>query len=121
MSEQATVEPPVATTPRRKRGTALTSSQTRTAWLLLLPTLLIVAFIALYPLAQTIYYSFTNYAGYGEWSFIGLSNYINLFRDERILNAYGFTFLFARILSHNPRVCSLPMPVSTTVQPSSSS
>ena len=47
--------PPVAATPRRKKGTALTSSQTKTAWLLLLPTLLLVAFVALYPLVQTIY------------------------------------------------------------------
>jgi raffinose/stachyose/melibiose transport system permease protein len=67
----------------------------RAFYIMVLPAVALFLVFHTVPVLTGIYYSFTNYAGYGEWSFIGLSNYINLFRDERILNAYGFTFLFA--------------------------
>lgn len=47
------------------------------------------------PVLQGVYYSFTDSAGYGSHEFVGLHNYINLFRDSRVLDAYGFTFKFA--------------------------
>jgi raffinose/stachyose/melibiose transport system permease protein len=47
------------------------------------------------PVLVGIFFSFTNYAGYGAWNFVGLSNYFNLFQDDRVLQAYGFSFLFA--------------------------
>jgi raffinose/stachyose/melibiose transport system permease protein len=57
----------------------------------------IIAFAAFHtlPVIIGIFFSFTNYAGYGDWNFIGLSNYVNLFKDSRVLQAYGFSFLFA--------------------------
>jgi raffinose/stachyose/melibiose transport system permease protein len=57
----------------------------------------VIAFAAFHtlPVIVGIFFSFTNYAGYGDWDFIGLSNYINLFKDSRVLQAYGFSFLFA--------------------------
>ncbi|WP_315094955.1 sugar ABC transporter permease [uncultured Cellulomonas sp.] len=47
------------------------------------------------PVLVGIFFSLTNYAGYGAWNFVGLSNYANLFKDDRVLQAYGFSFLFA--------------------------
>ena len=47
------------------------------------------------PVIIGIFFSFTNYAGYGAWDFVGFANYINIFRDDRVLQAYGFSFLFA--------------------------
>ena len=95
MSQQATVEPQqaIAATPQRRRGTALTSSQTRTAWILLLPTLLVVAFIALYPLGQTIYYSFTNkrLASTQVTEWVGLENYRFLIEDTVFRDAIWTT------------------------------
>ncbi len=57
----------------------------------------VIAFAAFHtlPVVVGIFFSFTNYAGYGDWNFIGLSNYVNLFKDSRVLQAYGFSFLFA--------------------------
>ena len=57
----------------------------------------VIAFAAFHtlPVIVGIFFSFTNYAGYGDWNFIGLSNYVNLFKDSRVLQAYGFSFLFA--------------------------
>ncbi|MBN3586056.1 sugar ABC transporter permease, partial [Algoriphagus aestuarii] len=39
--------------------------------------------------------SLTDYAGYGDHEFVGLRNYLNLFEDERVWDAYAFTFRFA--------------------------
>ncbi|WP_353049916.1 sugar ABC transporter permease [Microbacterium sp. Marseille-Q6648] len=57
----------------------------------------VIAFAAFHtlPVVIGIFFSFTNYAGYGAWNFVGISNYVNLFRDDRVLQAYGFSFLFA--------------------------
>lgn len=83
---------------RRKRS-RLTSDQTRTAWLLLLPTLAIVAAVALIPLIQTIYLSFTNdrLADLNPAEWTGLENYRNLLNDERFRESIWFTVKFVVI------------------------
>jgi raffinose/stachyose/melibiose transport system permease protein len=50
-----------------------------------------------YPALQGIFYSFTDWKGYGNWNFVGIKNYINVFKDDRALDAYIFTFKFAVI------------------------
>ncbi|WP_242682334.1 carbohydrate ABC transporter permease [Desertivibrio insolitus] len=57
----------------------------------------VIAFAAFHtlPVIVGIFFSFTNYAGYGGWDLVGFANYVNLFRDDRILQAYGFSFVFA--------------------------
>ena len=69
---------------RRRRSTRLQRRQTRLAWLMLLPALALVALVALYPLAQTVYDSFTNrqfLAGIEPTEFVGLQNYRDLLDD----------------------------------------
>jgi trehalose/maltose transport system permease protein len=100
---QPIVETPQATqievTGHRRSGRTQRQQQTQLAWLLLLPTLAIVAFIALYPLAQTIYQSFTNarLASTQVTQFIGLQNYRDLVQDvdfrRSILTTIQFTIL----------------------------
>jgi raffinose/stachyose/melibiose transport system permease protein len=48
-----------------------------------------------YPALQGIFYSFTDWKGYGSWNFVGLKNYLNVFDDGRAGDAYLFTFKFA--------------------------
>nr|WP_240898289.1 sugar ABC transporter permease [Agromyces luteolus] len=69
----------------------------------------VIAFAAFHtlPVIIGIFFSFTNYAGYGAWNFVGLSNYANLFRDDRVLAAYGFSFLFAIVATILTNVISL--------------
>ena len=69
----------------------------------------VIAFAAFHtlPVIIGIFFSFTNYAGYGDWNFIGLSNYINLFKDSRVLQAYGFSFLFAIVATILTNLISL--------------
>ena len=58
---------------------------------------MVVAFAAFhtFPVLTGVFYSFTNYAGFGSWKFVGFANFINLFKDDRVLAAYGFSFMFA--------------------------
>ncbi|GAA1769930.1 carbohydrate ABC transporter permease [Agromyces humatus] len=69
----------------------------------------VIAFAAFHtvPVLVGIFFSFTNYAGYGEWNFVGFSNYLNLFKDDRVLAAYGFSFLFAIVATILTNVLSL--------------
>jgi raffinose/stachyose/melibiose transport system permease protein len=67
----------------------------RAYYAMVIPALVLFAGFHTLPLLTGIFYSFTNYAGYGVWDFVGLHNYANLFTDDRVLKAYGFTFLFA--------------------------
>ncbi|ONI43559.1 sugar ABC transporter permease [Candidatus Epulonipiscioides gigas] len=59
------------------------------------------------PFMQGIFYSFTNWKGYGSWDFVGLNNYLQLFKDPDILGAYSFTFIFAIITTILVNVLSL--------------
>ncbi|MCK4513769.1 MAG: sugar ABC transporter permease [Spirochaetaceae bacterium] len=63
--------------------------------LMTIPALLLFFVFHTSPALQGVFYSFTNWRGFGDWNFVGLRNYINVFRDSRALDAYLFTFKFA--------------------------
>jgi raffinose/stachyose/melibiose transport system permease protein len=74
---------------------------------MVIPALALFALFHTIPVLVGVFFSFTNYAGYGEWDFIGASNYANLFQDGRVLRAYGFSFMFAIISTILTNVISL--------------
>ena len=47
------------------------------------------------PLIKGVIYSFTNFKGYGDFEWVGLRNYIDLFGDARVGKSYLFTFKLA--------------------------
>ncbi len=53
------------------------------------------------------FYTFTNYAGYGEWEFVGFSNYASVFLDDRIRSSYIFTIQFALVATILTNVIAL--------------
>jgi raffinose/stachyose/melibiose transport system permease protein len=67
----------------------------RTFYLMTLPALVLFFVFHTIPLIMGIFYSFTNYRGFGEWEFVGLNNYIALFKDDAVLHSYFFSFQFA--------------------------
>ena len=71
------------------------------------PALLLFFTFHTYPALQGVYYSFTNWRGYGDFDFVGLKNYINVFQDDRALHAYLFTFKFAVISTIIVNIISL--------------
>ncbi|MEO8093396.1 MAG: sugar ABC transporter permease [Pseudolysinimonas sp.] len=91
-------------TPRRSRLTfgrsAATGRRARRddlgASLFLVPIL--VVFVVLYavPMAQSVYYSFTNYDGYSDdVKNVGFQNYATIFTDPALAAALGFTVFYA--------------------------
>src|ERR1700745_343111 len=98
MSSVATPAP--APRRRRRRGTKLQRHQTRLAWLLLLPSLLIVAAVAIYPLGKTVYQSFTNQeflAGITPTKWVGLDNYSLIWPEPAWQHAGILTLKFTAI------------------------
>lgn len=97
MSSVATPAP----TPRRRRRrtTKLQRRQTRLAWLLLVPSLLVVAFVAIYPLGKTFYQSFTDqeFLALQPTHWVGLKNYHELLHDTVFRNAVWKTVEFTLI------------------------
>jgi trehalose/maltose transport system permease protein len=68
----------------------------RLAWILVAPSILVVALVALYPLAQSFRLSFTN-ARFGSPRpevYVGFDNYLRLLRDDVFLAALQHTIVF---------------------------
>lgn len=59
------------------------------------------------PALQGIFYSFTDYIGFGDYNFIGFRNFINLLNDGRAFDAYIFTFKFAIVSTIIVNILSL--------------
>jgi len=74
----------------------LTLRQVRLAWILVLPTLLVVVLVAGYPLAQVFYWSFfkADIAFVEPPEFVGLENYAYLFQDPDFRQALWNTLKF---------------------------
>ena len=74
--------------------------QARLGWLLLLPALAVVAFVAIYPLGKTVYQSFTNQeflAGIEPTKWVGLQNYRDLWHDTIFRQSVWETVKFTLI------------------------
>jgi raffinose/stachyose/melibiose transport system permease protein len=67
----------------------------KTYYLMLVPAVAAFSFFITLPTLVGIFYSFTNYVGYGHFHFIGLTNYRAAVSDPNIRHAYGFTLGFA--------------------------
>lgn len=70
--------------PRRRRVT----DRSRTAWLMLSPLIIVNAVVVIGPSLLSVYYSFTDWSGYGTAHFIGLANYTAMYRDPEIRTAF---------------------------------
>jgi trehalose/maltose transport system permease protein len=98
MSSVATPAP-VPRRRRRRRSTKLQRRQTRLAWMLLVPSLAVVAFVAIYPLGKTVYQSFTDqeFLQLGPVHWVGLQNYHDLLHDTVFRSAIWKTVEFTLI------------------------
>ncbi len=66
-------------------------------YLFLLPSLILFTLTITLPAVIGIFFSFTNSIGFGDWQFIGLTNYVAAFSDPAILQSYLFTFGFSAV------------------------
>ncbi|WP_423188971.1 carbohydrate ABC transporter permease [Alkalibacterium sp. f15] len=65
------------------------------AWFVLVPAMTVFFLFHTLPLLQGVFYSFTDFKGYGNWEFVGFRNYLNIFSDMRVRGAYVFTLSFS--------------------------
>lgn len=79
----------------------------RTFMLITIPVVVLFFFFNTFPLLRGVYYSFTNFKGYGSYDFVGLRNYIDLFGDARVGNSYLFTIKYAVVCTIIVNVISL--------------
>src|SRR5579864_4828779 len=95
VSAETRVQPAPVAVPRIH--SKLVQAQTRLAWILLAPSLLVVCLVALVPLVQTIAQSFTNarLASERAVTFVGLTNYVNLLTDGDFLRSIWVTVQFS--------------------------
>jgi raffinose/stachyose/melibiose transport system permease protein len=71
-------------------------SRTTPPWWFALPALLLFAFVVLVPSARGVYYAFTDWDGLDpDFSFIGLDNFSEMFRDADAVQAIWHTLLIA--------------------------
>ncbi len=74
---------------------------------MIVPAALIFTVLLTIPLLTGFFYTFTNFQGYGDWEFVGLTNYKNLFQDDIIWGSYAFTFKYAIVASVLTNIISL--------------
>lgn len=64
-------------------------------YLMVAPMAILFFIFHTYPFIQGVFYSFTDWKGYGNWNLVGLRNYLHIFEDKDVTNSYLFTFKFA--------------------------
>lgn len=79
--------------------------------LITIPALIIFFILHTYPLLQGVFYSFTDWKGYGNFEVVGLKNYFNVFKDNRVGHAYLFTIGFAIVSTVITNIISLALAI----------
>ena len=79
----------------------------RTFLLITIPILALFFCFNTLPLIKGVIYSFTNFRGYGEFDWVGIRNYTDLFTDARVGKSYLFTFKLAVVATIVVNVLSL--------------
>jgi len=80
--------------------------------LMVIPAIALFTFFIVYPAIDGMFYSFTNYVGYGAWHSIGFANYKAAFSDPTIRDSYGFTLLFAVVACILTNVVALALAIA---------
>ncbi len=68
-----------------KKNSAIIWRNRRNAYLFLLPNFVGFVVFTMIPVVTALIYSFTNYDGNSQMSFVGFRNYIKLFNDSSFL------------------------------------
>ena len=76
-------------------GKKTLNGRQRTFLLITIPIVALFFCFNTLPLIKGVIYSFTNFKGYGNFDWVGLRNYKDLFTDSRVWGSYLFTFKLA--------------------------
>ena len=78
------------------------NDRNRTFLLITIPILALFICFNTVPLIRGVYYSFTNFKGFGDYDMVGLRNYTDLFTDARVGNPTGLHFVLPFVLRSLP-------------------
>ncbi|WP_103061728.1 carbohydrate ABC transporter permease [Actinomyces qiguomingii] len=96
--------------PFRPRGRRAAENLAGSAFLMPIIAVFIILFAV--PLAQTFYFSLTNFSGYStDVEFVGLKNYATVFSDPSLLQGLIFTIMFALATTVLITVVAIPLAV----------
>lgn len=79
----------------------------RTYLLITIPILALFITFNTIPLLRGVVYSFTNFRGFGNYEWVGLRNYVDLFSDARVGSSYIFTIKLAVVTTIVVNVISI--------------
>ncbi len=94
----ATIRTSITSATTRFRPGTLARQEERLGWMLLIPVLIALLALGIYPLVSTIFYTFQQGGFFGvgtTWA--GLTNFVKLFRDHQFWNAFRFSMLYTII------------------------
>jgi raffinose/stachyose/melibiose transport system permease protein len=107
---ESTAAHPSSPQPPRARGARVAERLQIRAFAI--PLFIVFAFLFVYPLAQSLYWSFTDFSGYStEMAFVGLDNYAAIFTDPSMVAGLGFTILFTLGTTVLVTVIAIPVAV----------
>lgn len=92
-----TQNPRVETMPRKKAKLNNKRNMMFWGWILIAPTLIGLLVLNIFPVFQTVYLSFHNVSTFGQSTFIGLKNYIDMFNDINFWKSLSNTLMYAGI------------------------
>jgi multiple sugar transport system permease protein/raffinose/stachyose/melibiose transport system permease protein len=113
LASTVTTPPPESTATRSGRRLRPSGwGGPRASQLFLVPVAVVFVVLFVIPLAQTFYWSFTDFTGYSpDVSFVGLANYGIIMRDPSMLAGLVFTLLFAVGTTALVTVIAIPLAV----------
>lgn len=97
--------------PRRRRSGSRENAFSSSIFLLPIVAVFVVLFAI--PLAQTFYYSFTDYSGLSlDLNLVGWANYASVFSNPALLTGLGFTLLFTFVSTILITALAIPLAVA---------
>lgn len=78
-------------------------------YIMVVPFMILFFMFHTIPFLQGIFYSFTDWKGYGIWNTVGFRNYLQFFKDPAMGQTYGFTIKFAICATVAVNVLSLAL------------
>ena len=96
---QVDVSPVTGSARHRHRWNSVGARSTRTAWLFMTPSIVVLAGFMVYPILRSIYLSFTNFNVFQPPKWTGLANYAKLIHDGMFWNALKNTAEYAIIVA----------------------
>ena len=82
---------------KKKKSTTWERNQRKWGWAFILPTMIGIIVLNLWPIVQTIYQSFCKVGSFGDSSFAGFANYKKMFADPEVWQSLLNTFKYAII------------------------